>query len=43
MLRNFLQIHRALDFLADKLLNFVHHEQRAGKVAFLTEDLSEEV
>ena len=43
MLRNFLQIHRALDFLADELLNFVHDEQRAGKLAFLTEDLLEKV
>ena len=39
----FLQIHRALDFLADELLNFIHDEQRARKVAFLTEDLLEEV
>ena len=41
MFRDFLQIHRALDFLADELLDFVHDEQRAGKVAFLTEDLLE--
>ena len=43
MLGDFLQIHRALDFLADELLNFVHDEQRAGEVAFLAEDLLEEV
>ena len=43
MLGDFLQIHRALDLLADELLDFVHDEQRAGKLAFLAEDLLDEV
>jgi hypothetical protein len=43
MLGDFLQIHRALDFLAYELLDFIHDEQCAREVAFLTEDLLKEV
>ena len=43
MLRDFLQVHRSLDFVANELLDFIHDKQRAGKVVFLTEDLLDEV
>ena len=43
VLGDFLHIHRALDFLADELLDFVHDEQSAGQLSFVTKHLPDEV
>src|SRR5688572_5650303 len=40
MLRDFLQVHRALDLVTDELLNLVNNKQGAGKIAFLAKDLA---
>ena len=43
VLGDLLQIHGSLDLLANELLDFIDHQQRAGQIAVCTKDLLEDV